>query len=308
MSWLPPDDEEKKGDGDAPTDDEDLGTAPTMLYMKPVAEDDAAKAAIDKAAEDMGGETLMMMPAVSGTSAADALSENGTPSQGPGDPAQGPSAGPLPDGEGLEELDAAPTMMYMPAVGGASGPDAEKDASAPDSYSDEVQKKLAALKDSIGADADDAGSSTMAYMPAVGDLPVDQAVDKMLAETGQQPIEAPAATPAAPETPRVPTAPAFPAVDLGEAPTAVPAPTPTPSAPAPAPAPTPAFKPGPDLAVDDDDDDLSELTGKGKGGKIFLILFILILLGAGGVFVAMLFDWLARPEFLESLPHYELNL
>ncbi len=69
--------------------------------------------------------------------------------------------------------------------------------------------------------------------------------------------------------------------------------------------PTPVIKPSPDL---DDDDDLAALAGKGKGGKIFLIFFLLILLGAGGVFAAMLFDWMARPEFLESLPHYELHL
>ena len=334
MSWIPPDDDQK-GDGGAPPEDEDLGTAPTMLYMKPVAEDEAAKAAIDKAGEDLGGETLMMMPAVSGTSAADALSEDGTPTRGPGEPAQGPAAGPLPEGEGLEELDSAKTMMYMPAVGGASGPDAVGGGSAPDAgsdgFSDDVKKKLEELRGTIDAAGDDAGSSTMAYMPAVGELPVDQAVDKMLAETGEAPIQAPAE----PEKPRVATAPAFPAVDLGEAPTAVPEPAaPSPpvggpsradsgrdapptsgrdapptsgrDAPPTSAAPAPAFKPGPDL--DDDDEDLSALTGKRKGGKIFLLLFLLILLGAGGVFVAMLFDWVARPEFLDALPHYELNL
>jgi hypothetical protein len=310
MSWIPPDDD-RQGDGGAPPEDEDLGTAPTMLYMKPVSEDEEAKAAIDKAAEDLGGETLMMMPAVSGTSAADALSEDGTPQQGPGDPAQGPVAGPLPDGEGLEELDSAKTMMYMPAVGGAPGPDAAGGASGPDGFSDAVQKKLEELRGAIDDGGEDAGSSTMAYMPAVGELPVDQAVDKMLAETGEAPLQAPAA-------PRIPTAPAFPAVppaaapppaeDLGEAPTAVPEPASPAPVPPPAAAPKPVFKPGPDLNVDDDDDDLSALTGKRKGGKIFLLLFILILLGAGGVFVAMLFDWIARPEFLNSLPHYELNL
>ena len=296
MSWIPTDDE--KGEGGAPQDDQELGTAPTMLYMKPVSEDEAARAVIDKAAEDMGGETLMMMPAVSGMSAADALSEDGAP-------AQGPAAGPLPAQEGLEELDSAKTMMYMPAVGDPSDPTSGE--ATPGGFSDEVQKKLAALRSSIDAGGDDAGSSTMAYMPAVGGLPMDQSVDRMLAETGEAPIQT------APAAPRVPTAPAFPAVadpvkDLGEAATAASGPgTPPTGKPALAARPVPAFKPGPDQD-DDDDEDLENFTGKKRGGKIFLILFLLLLLGVGGVFVAMLFDWVARPEFLEALPHYELNL
>ena len=316
MSWNPTDDDQKGGGG-GPQDDEELGHAPTMLYMKPVSVDEKAAEAAEKAADDLSGETLMMMPAVSGTSAADALSDEGTPSKGPGEPARGPIAGPLPEGEGLEELDSAKTMMYMPAVGGASAPnDVGLEASGPtgdSGFSDEVQKKLAALKDTIGERGDDAGSSTMAYMPAVGALPVDQAVDKMLAQTG----EVPARPSVEPEKPRVPTAPAFPAVTdtnqaLGEAPTDVPepaggAPEARPvTAPGMAIAPEPAYKPGPDL--DDDDEDLTEFTGQRSVRKLFLILFVLVLLGVGGVFVAMLFDWMARPEFLESLPHYELNL
>ncbi|MFH1532265.1 MAG: hypothetical protein ABIK09_16185 [Pseudomonadota bacterium] len=298
MSWTPTDDE--KGDDGAPQNHDELGTAPTMLYMKPVSEDETAKAVIEKSAEDMGGETLMMMPAVSGMSAADALSDDGTPRQGPG-----PLAGPLPEGEGLDELDSAKTMMYMPAVGGAQdSPEAPAGG-----FSDEVQRKLAELRGAMGAGGDDTGSSTMAYMPAVGELPVDQAVDRMLAVTGEVPLR----KAAAPVTPRVATAPAFPAVDLGEAPTdvsegvgAVPPPA---VSPGPRVTPSPAIKPGPDLDDDDDDDeDLSALTGKRKGGKIFLILFLLVLLGAGGVFAAMLFDWVARPEFLDALPHYQLDL
>jgi len=204
-------------------------------------------------------------------------------------------AGPLPEGEGLEELDSAKTMMYMPAVGAPGGPDHGPDGG----FSDDVRKKLDALRDDIGeggegGDAADA-AGTMAYMPAVGALPVDQAVDKMLSETD--------------EAPRVPTEPAFSAVedpveDLGEANTDA-----APSKAPPAAPPAPAYRPGPDLDLDlDDDEDLSEFVGKRRVGRFFLILFVLILLGAGGAFAAMLFDWVARPEFLESLPHYELNL
>lgn len=307
MSLIPTDDEEK-GDGGTPQDGEDLGTAPTMLYMKPVSEDEQSKAAIDKAAEDLGGETLMMMPAISGASAADALSDEGTPEQGPG-------AGPLPEVEGLEELDAAPTMMYMPAVGGATDGDADSEGSSPGEggFSDEVQKKLAELRGTIGADGDDAGSSTMAYMPTTGGLPVDQAVDKMMAETGKAPVQ----QASAPEKPRVATAPAFPAVelpeeDLGEAstealPEGVGAVAPPSVSPSPKISSTPVVKPGPDL---DDDEDMAALLGKGKGRgkKTLLFLFLLILLGAAGVTAAMVFDWMARPEFLDFLPHYELNL
>jgi len=286
MSWIPTDDD-KNGDNGAPQDDEELGNAPTMLYMKPVSEDETAGKAAEKAADDVGGETLMMMPAVPG--------QRPAPDDEGGAPVQGPMAGPLPEGEGLEELDSAKTMMYMPAVGTPGGPDAPPEGD----FADEVQKKLAALREEIGEvggeGEGDAETGTMAYMPAVGGLPVDQAMDKMLAETD--------------EAPRVPTEPAFSAVkdpvkDLGEAATAA-APPAAPGLKAPPVAPpAPAFKPGPDL---DDDEDLSDFVGKRKPGKFILILFILILLGAGGVFAAMLFDWMARPEFLESLPHYELT-
>ena len=265
MSFFPPDDDDQ-GDSGAPVDEQELGSAPTMLYMKPVAEAESAKEATEKAAELDGGETLLMMPAVPGATPAD---------EGDAPPEQGPAAGPLPEGEGLAELDSAKTMMYMPAVDAAD---------APGGGSDEVQKKLAQLKESLGeAGADvDGGASTVAYMPAVGTLPMEQAMDRMMAETGEAPVMKPA-EPASPEKPRVATEPAFPAVS-----------------------PTPVVKPGPDLD-DLDDDDLAALSGKRKGGKIFLILFLLILLGAGGVTVAMLFDWMVRPEFLDFLPHYELN-
>lgn len=275
MSVIPPD-EDGQGDGGAPKDEQELGTAPTMLYMKPVAEAESTEHAVEKAAEDLGGETLLMMPAAPGAPPAD---------EGDAPPVQGPLAGPLPEGEGLAELDSAKTMVYMPAVDAAD---------APGGGSDEVQKKLAQLKESLGGGDMDEGASTVAYMPAVGGLPMEQAMERMMAKTGEAPVQQPA-EPASPEKPRVPTEPAFPAV------------SPSP-APAPKVSPTPAAKPGPDLDDDLDDDDFAALTGKRKRGKIFLILFLLVLLGAGGVFVAMLFDWMVRPEFLESLPHYELNI
>ncbi len=308
MSVIPPD-ENGQGDGGAPKDEQELGTAPTMLYMKPVAEAEATEKAIEKAAEDMGGETLLMMPAISGATTAD---EDDAP------PEQGPAAGPLPEGEGLAELDSADTMMYMPAVGATGAPDSADTmmympavgaAGAPDGdsapsggFSDEVQKKLAQLKDTLGDSDVDEGASTVAYMPAVGNLPMDQAMDRMMAKTGEASVRQPAASP---EKPRVPTEPAFPAVS--PTPAAPPSPSPA-QALAPKVSPTPAVKPGPDLDDDLDDDDFAALTGKRKGGKIFLILFLLILLGVGGVFVAILFDLIPGPEFLDSMTRYTLDL
>ena len=290
MSVIPPD-ENGQGDGGAPKDEQELGTAPTMLYMKPVAEAEATEKAIEKAAEDMGGETLLMMPAISGATTAD---EDDAP------PEQGPAAGPLPEGEGLAELDSADTMMYMPAVGATGAPDG--DSAPPGGFSDEVQKKLAQLKDTLGDSDVDEGASTVAYMPAVGNLPMDQAMDRMMAKTGEASVRQPAASP---EKPRVPTEPAFPAVS----PTPVAPPSPSPAqALAPKVSPTPAVKPGPDLDDDLDDDDFAALTGKRKGGKIFLILFLLILLGVGGVFVAILFDLIPGPEFLDSMTRDTLDL
>ena len=290
MSFFPPDDDDQ-GDSGAPVDEQELGSAPTMLYMKPVAEAESTEKAIEKAAEDMGGETLLMMPAVPGAPPAD---------EGDAPPEQGPAAGPLPEGEGLAELDSADTMMYMPAVGATGAPDG--DSAPPGGFSDEVQKKLAQLKDTLGDSDVDEGASTVAYMPAVGNLPMDQAMERMMAETGEASVQQPAASP---EKPRVPTEPAFPAVS--PTPAAPPSPSPA-QALAPKVSPTPAVKPGPELDDDLDDDDFAALTGKRKGGKIFLILFLLILLGVGGVFVAILFDLIPGPEFLDSMTRYTLDL